>query len=216
MKSDKKIREDVLAELQWEPVLNATEIGVAVHNGVVTLSGNVDSFAKKTQAELVAKRVKGVKAVAIDINVDRWPEDNSNDTEVAAAIIAAFRYHTLVPKDKIRVKVENGWVTLEGAVEWQYQKKAAYDAIDLLQGVKGISDLIAVKPVVNKAILKDDIKRALERNADIQAANIDIQTSGNKVILKGQAGSWHEKNIIQRAAWASPGVTDVKDEIEVV
>lgn len=215
MKSDKKIQEDVMAELQWEPVLNAVEIGVSVREGVVTLTGNVNSYTKKRQAEMAAKRVKDVKAVAVDINVDIWPEDNNNDTELGTAIIDAFRWNTLVPDEKIKVKVEDGWITLEGEVEWHYQKAAAYNAINSLRGIKGISNLIIVKPAINKVLVKDEIKRALERNADVESSKIDIVTSGHKVTLKGKAGSWHERSIIERAVWASPGVTEVVDEIEI-
>lgn len=215
MKSDKKIQEDVMSELLWEPTLSAAEIGVAVKEGVVTLSGNVSNYMKKRQAELAAKRVKDVKAVAVDIVVDLWPEDNNNDTEIATAIVDAFRWNTLVPDDKIKVKVDNHWVTLEGEVEWQYQKTAAYNAINSLRGIKGISNLIVVKPIINKVLVKEEIKRALERNADIESGKVDVITSGHHVILKGKAGSWHEKNIIERAAWASPGVTNVVDEIEI-
>jgi osmotically-inducible protein OsmY len=215
MKSDMRIQEDVMAELKWEPTLSASEIGVAVHAGVVTLSGNVSSYMKKTQAEKAAKRVKDVKAVAVDINVDLWPEDNSNDTETATAIVDAFRWNTLVPDDKIKVRVENGWVTLEGEVEWQYQKTAAYYAINALRGIKGISNQILVKPAINRTLVKDEIKRALERSADVKASKVDVATAGHKVILKGTAGSWYEKNIIASAAWASPGVTEVVDEIEI-
>lgn len=216
MKSDKKIQEDVMAELQWEATLNATEIGVAVQHGVVTLSGNVNNYMKKRHAELAAKRVKDVKAVALDINVDLWPEDNSSDTEIAKAIIDAFSWNTLVPDDKIKIKVDHGWVTLEGEVEWQYQKTAAYNAINFLRGIKGISNLIVVKPVINKALMKEEIKRALERNADIKAGEVEIVTIGHRIILKGKVGSWYEKDIIERTAWASPGVTNVVDEIEIV
>lgn len=215
MKSDKKIQEDVMAELQWEPTLNAADIGVAVHQGVVTLSGNVNSYMKKRQAELAAKRVKDVKAVAVDINIDLWPDDNSNDTEIATAIIDAFRWNTLVPAPKIKIKVENSWVTLEGEVEWQYQKNAAYNAINFLRGIKGISNMIIVRPEASRVLVKEDIKRALERNADVEAANVEVLTSGHKITLRGKAGSWHEKGLIEKAAWASPGVTEVVDEIEI-
>lgn len=216
MKSDKKIQQDVMAELQWEPVLNATEIGVAVKDGVVTLSGHVGSYTQKRQAETAAKRVRDVKAVAIDLDVQLSTEDNSNDTEIGTAIVDAFRWNTLVPDDKIKAKVENGWVTLEGDVEWRYQKEAAYNAVNFLRGIKGVSNLIMVKPVINKSLVKDNIKKALERSADIEADKIDVLTSGHKVILKGKAGSWHEKNVIERAAWSSPGVVEVVDELELV
>lgn len=215
MKSDKKIQENVQEELQWEPILNATEIGVAVKDGVVTLSGNVNSYTEKRQAELAAKRVKDVKAVAMDINIDISSTDNNNDTEIGTAIVDAFSWNTLVPDEKIKARVENGWVTLEGEVEWQYQKEAAYNAVDLLRGIKGISNLIVVKPTINKSLIKDNIKKALERNADIEADKVEITTSGHKVILRGKVGSWHERGLVARAAWASPGVVDVLDEIEI-
>ncbi|MFA6059153.1 MAG: BON domain-containing protein [Taibaiella sp.] len=216
MKSDKKIQQDVIAELQWEPVLNATEIGVAVKDGVVTLSGHVGSYTQKRQAETATKRVRDVKAVAIDLDVQLSTEDNSNDTEIGTAIVDAFRWNTLVPDEKIKAKVENGWITLEGEVEWQYQKEAAYNAVNFLRGIKGVSNLIMVKPAISKSLVKDNIKKALERSADIEAEKIDVVTSGHKVTLKGKAGSWHEKNIIERAAWSSPGVNEVVDELELV
>lgn len=215
MKTDKKIQEEVIAELLWEPVLNATEIGVAVKGGVVTLSGNVNSYTKKRQAELAAKRVRDVKAVAVDINIDLSAEDNSNDTEIGTAIVDAFSWNTLVPDEKIKVKVENGWVTLDGNVEWQYQKVAAYNAVNLLRGIKGISNLISVKPAVNTILVKDNIKRALERNADIESDKVEVTTKGHTVVLKGKVGSWHERSLVERAAWASPGVVNVEDEIEI-
>lgn len=190
-------------------------IGVAVKDGVVTLSGNVNSYTKKRQAELAAKRVKDVKAVALDINIDISSTDNSNDTEIGTAIVDALRWNTLVPDEKIKARVENGWVTLEGEVEWQYQKEAAYNAVDLLRGIKGVSNLIGVKPVISKSLIKDNIKKALERNADIEADKVEITTAGHKVILRGKVGSWHERGLVARAAWASPGVADVLDEIEI-
>lgn len=216
MKSDKKIQSDVMAELQWEPILNATEIGVAVKSGVVTLTGNVNSYSKKRQVELATKRVKDVKAVAMDINVDLSPEDNSNDTELGNAVVNAFRWNSIVPVDRIRASVEKGWVTLEGDVEWQFQKEAAYNAINILRGVKGISNRIIVKPIVNKVLVKDNIKKALERNADIQSSKVNITTSGHTVTLNGKAGSWHERSLIEKAAWSSPGVSNVVDDLEIV
>lgn len=213
MKSDKKIQEDVMAELSWEPTLNATEIGVAVIGGVVTLSGHVDSYMKKTQAELAAKRVKDVKAVAVDLDVQLSFEDNSNDTEIATAIIDAFRWNAMIPDDKINILVEDGWVTLEGNVEWQYQKEAAYEAVNILRGVKGINNKLMVKPVIDRDLVEENIKKALERNADIESDKVSVNIIGHKIILKGEVGSWHERTLAERAAWASPGVLDVDDEI---
>lgn len=214
MKTDKKNQEDVIAELLWEPMLTAAEIGVAVKGGVVTLSGSVNNYMKKRQAELAAKRVRDVKAVAVDITIDLSPEDNSNDTEIGTAIVDAFNWNTMVPDEKVKVKVENGWVTLEGNVEWQYQKDAAYNSVLLLRGIRGISNLISVKPAVNKVLVKDNIKRALERNAAIESDKV-VTTTGHTVVLKGKVGSWHERNLVERAAWASPGVVNVKDEMEI-
>ncbi|MBZ4191622.1 BON domain-containing protein [Niabella beijingensis] len=215
MKSDKTIQQDVIAALQWEPILNAEEIGVAVTNGVVTLSGHVDKYIKKWKAESVAKRVKNVKAVAINISVEISASDNSNDTEIGEAIINAFRWNSLIPQDKIKVKVENGYVTLEGGVEWQYQKQEAYNTIKPLLGVKEVYNLLSVKPAISKALVKDQIKKAMTRNADIKSSKIDIDISGRKVILKGSVGTWQERTLIENAAWCSPGVTNVIDEIEV-
>ncbi|MCF3107650.1 BON domain-containing protein [Niabella sp. CC-SYL272] len=215
MKSDKKIQQDVIAALRWEPILNAEEIGVAVTDGVVTLSGHVNQYIKKWKAESVTKRVKNVKAVAINISVEISATDNSNDTEIGQAVINAFRWNSLIPQDKIKVKVEHGYVTLEGQVEWQYQKQEAYNAVKPLLGVKEVYNLLSVKPVVSKALVKDQIKKALTRNADIKSNKIDIDISGRKVILKGSVGTWQERSLIENAAWCSPGVTNVVDEIEI-
>ncbi|SDD02541.1 BON domain-containing protein [Niabella drilacis] len=215
MKSDKKIQQDVTEALQWEPILNATAIGVAVTDGVVTLSGHVDQYIKKRTAESVAKRVKNVKAVAVNISVEISSKDNSNDTEIGQAVVEAFRWNSLIPQDNIKVKVENGYITLEGCVEWQYQKQEAYKTVKPVLGVKEVYNLISVKPAISKALVKDQIKKAMARNADIKSDKIAIDISGRKVTLKGTAGSWQERTLIENAAWCSPGVTTVIDEIEV-
>ncbi len=196
-------------------VLNAAEIGVAVTDGVVTLSGHVDQYIKKGKAESVTKRVKNVKAVAVNISVEISSKDNNNDTEIGQTIVDAFRWNSLIPQNNIIVKVENGYVTLEGRVEWQYQKQEAYNAVKSLLGVKEVYNLISVKPAISKTLVKDQIKKAMARNADIKSNKIDIDISGRKVTLKGTAGSWQERSLIENAAWCSPGVTTVIDEIEV-
>lgn len=216
MRSDTKIQRDVMEELHWEPILNEAEIGVAVTDGVVTLSGHINSYTKKNKAEQAAKRVKGVKAVAVDLDVQLSFTDNDNDTEIAMAIVHAFRWNTLIPDTQLKVKVEMGWVTLEGEVEWQYQKEAAYTAVDVITGVKGIYNMILIRPTVDTAIIKENIKKALERNADIDADHISVSADGHQVTLKGKAASWLKRNLISRAAWSSPGVMEVIDEIEVV
>lgn len=215
MKSDRKIQQDVIEALQWEPILNAEEIGVAVTGGVVTLNGHVDQYIKKSKAESVAKRIKNVKAVAVNISVEISATDNSNDTEIGEAIVSTFRWNSLIPQDKIKVKIENGYVTLEGKVEWQFQKQEAYNAVKPLLGVKEVYNLLSVKPAISKALVKDQIKKAMTRAADIKSGKIDIDISGRKVILKGSVGTWQERTLIENAAWCSPGVANVIDEIEI-
>ena len=215
MKTDHEIQHDVMEELRWEPALNATEIGVAVHNGIVTLSGHVTFYSEKLAAEKAAKRVKGVKAVAEDIEV-KLADGNLSDTQVAENIVRAFEANTMIPDEKIQVKVDKGWVTLEGEVSWLYQKEAAAQAITYLGGVKGVSNWINVKPGVNATIIKENIRKALERSANLEANNIVIDTAGSKVILRGSARSWTERKEVERAAASAPGVTEVDDQLVIV
>ena len=213
MKTDEQIQKDVMEEISWEPQLDATEIGVAVHNGVVTLSGNVNTYLKKLAAERAAKRVKGVLGVAMDIEVRLGIDNQRNDTEIATAAVQALKWHTSVPEDKIRVAVEDGWITLEGQVRWQYQKTAAVDAVHSLTGVKGVTNLISLMQTVDTAAIKDKIRKALERNADVEASRIKVEASGNKVVLRGKVNSWNERRIVENVAWATPGVTAVEDDL---
>ncbi|BAU55063.1 BON domain-containing protein [Mucilaginibacter gotjawali] len=211
MKTDSEIQKNVMDELKWEPILNPSEIGVAVHNGVVTLSGYVDNYAKKIAAENAAWRVKGVQAVAEELEVRFLAGEKLPDNEIAENIVRTLKWHTTIPDEQIRVKVTEGWVYLEGEVDWNFQKEAAFNAIRFLQGVKGVSNLIVVKPRVNTNVVKDNIRKALERNADFEANNIKVETLGNKVILKGKTRSRVEKNSAERAAWSAPGVMAVED-----
>jgi osmotically-inducible protein OsmY len=213
MKTDEQIQKDVMEEISWEPQLDATEIGVAVHNGVVTLSGNVNTYLKKLAAERAAKRVKGVLGVAMDIEVRLGIDNQRNDTEIATAAVQALKWHTSVPEDKIRVAVEDGWITLEGQVRWQYQKTAAVDAVHSLTGEKGETNLITIMQTVDTAAIKDKIRKALERNADVEASRIKVEASGNKVVLRGKVNSWNERRIVENVAWATPGVTAVEDDL---
>lgn len=203
-------------ELSWEPILEASQIGVAVHHGVVTLSGSVNNYLKKVTAEKAARRVKDVKGVAMDIEVRLGNEEQRTDTEIADAAVTALRWNNAVPDDKIQVKVDNGWVTLTGDVKWQYQRRAAEDVMHSLTGVRGVSNLIRMVPPVNTVLVRDSIRRALERNADVEASRIDVETSGNMVILKGKVHSWNERTIVENAAWSSPGVTSVQDDLLIV
>ncbi|MGN6567508.1 MAG: BON domain-containing protein [Flavipsychrobacter sp.] len=213
MKNDQQLQQDVMNELKWDPILNASEIGVSVKHGVVTLSGYVNSYSKKIAAENAAKRVKGVSAVAEDIEVRLGLDNERNDTQIAEAALDALKWNSNVPDENIQIKVENGWITMEGEAEWQYQKDAAANAVRDITGVRGISNLIMLTPKIDATVIEKNIRRALQRSADIEANNIDIKTIGNKVILKGKARSWAERNEIERATWSSPGVTEIEDEL---
>jgi osmotically-inducible protein OsmY len=213
MKTDSEIQKDVMDELKWEPILNATEIGVAVKNGVVTLTGYVNNYAKKFAAENSAWRVKGVKAVAEELEVRLSDADQLTDAEIAESIVSTLRWHTAIPDEKIKIKVTNGWVYLDGEVDWNFQKESAFNTIRYLKGVKGVTNLLTVKPRVNATLVKANIRKALERNADLEAANIQVETLGNMVVLKGSTRSWIEKRAVERAVWSSPGVSTIDDEL---
>ncbi|MBS1688083.1 MAG: BON domain-containing protein [Bacteroidetes bacterium] len=213
MKNDQQLQQDVMDELKWDPILNASEIGVSVKKGIVTLSGYVNSYSKKIAAESAAKRVKGVSAIAEDIEVRLGLDDERNDTEIAEAALDALKWNSNVPNDRIKIKVENGWLILEGEADWQYQKDAAANAVRDITGVKGISNLVMLAPKADVSVIEKNIRRALQRSADIEANNIDIRTVGNKVIIKGKARSWAERSEIERAAWSSPGVTEIEDDL---
>ncbi|MBS1523523.1 MAG: BON domain-containing protein [Bacteroidetes bacterium] len=215
MKTDSEIQEDVMAELKWEPMLNATEIGVAVKEGVVTLSGTVSNYAKKMAAENATWRVKGVKAVAEELVVQLGEGDKSSDTEIAASILSTLRWNTVIPDDQIRIKVTDGRVDLSGEVDWNFQKEAVINAIRELKGVRSVSNEITVKPRVQSGNIKENIKKALERKADLEADNIRVETIGDHVILKGSARSWNERKTIAHAAWSTPGVALVEDKIVI-
>lgn len=215
MKTDLQIQQDVMDELSWDPILTASEIGVTAKNGVVTLTGYVNNYSKKLAAENAAKRVKDVKAVAMDIEIKLPSDSKKTDADIAAAVLNALKWSSFVPDDRVKPEVENGWITLEGEVEWQYQKESAANAVRDLIGVRGISNLIRVKPSVSPVLVKDVIKKALERSAVIEAAGINVVTEGGNIVLKGKVRSWGERGEVERAAWATPGVIDVKDELVI-
>jgi osmotically-inducible protein OsmY len=215
MKSDAQIQKDVMAELNWRPILDAAQIGVSVHEGVVTLTGLVDTYSKKLAAEYAAKNVSGVKAVAEDIQVGPSPSYSKTDTEIAEAVLNALKWHTAVVENKIRIKVEKGAVTLEGEVEWEYQRSAAKSAIENLAGVRMIYNFISVKPRVTAADLKSKINAALHRSAQIDANSIKVEISGSKVILSGTVHSIKEKEDADSAAWMAPGVSSVENRISI-
>lgn len=214
-RTDEEIQRDVLAELRWDARVKPNEIGVLVKDGVVTLTGSVDSFMKKWAAEDAAHRVKGVKAVANQVEV-RLPGDSQRtDTDIAAAVARALESDASLRLEKLDVTVSKGWVTLKGDVEWQYQKEDAERVVRRITGVKAVSNFITVKPRVTPTELKKKIEDALVRNAATDAERIQIEVQGSKVILKGTVRSWAERQEAERVAWSAPGVTQVENRITV-
>jgi osmotically-inducible protein OsmY len=215
MKSDSQIQKDVMEELKWEPFLKASEIGVAVKNGIVTLSGHVDSYTKKLAAENAAKKISGVKAIAEDIQIGVSPADKKTDTEIAEAVLNTLRWHSAVQEEKIKIKVENGNVRLEGEVEWEYQRNNAKVAIENLTGVRSVLNVITVKPKVTSADIQQKINAAFQRSASIDAGKITAEVLGSMVTLRGKVRSFIEKEDAEVAAWNAPGVTSVENKIEI-
>jgi len=209
--TDQEIQKDVIAELRWEQGLDASEIGVAVKDGVVTLTGKVDTYLKKWRAEEAAHRVSGVTAVANDIEVRTIGE--RTDTDIAAAAVHALKWDASLPAEKVHVTVDKGWVTLKGEVEWQFQKQEAERVVRRLWGVKGVSNLITLKPVASPTDLKKKIEDALVRSAEIDADSITVEVQGTKAILKGKVRTWAEKQEAERTAWLAPGITSVDNQI---
>jgi osmotically-inducible protein OsmY len=214
--TDKELKQHVQNALDWEPSLDASDIGVSVDEGVVTLRGNVASYAEKVAAERVALRVYGVKAVANDLVVHLVGGFERTDTEIAQASVAALKWNTVVPRDRVTVTVANGWLTLSGTLDWQYQKDAAARAVRDLMGVKGVTNSVTVQPRVKTMDVRDKIEAAFKRSAEIDARRINVIAADRKVILSGNVHSWAERQEAERAAWAAPGVTQVEDRLTIV
>ena len=215
MKSDNEIQKDIMAQLKWEPFLNASQIGVAVKNGIVTLSGQVDTYSKKTLAERAAKKVWGVKAIAEDIQVGISPSYRKTDAEVAEAVVNGLKWHTMIPEEKIKVSVEDGIVKLEGEVEWEYQRTQARSAIENLTGVRSVTNLISVKPKITSSDIQQKINAAFQRSATIDSGKITAEVLGSRVTLRGKVRSFTEKEDAENAAWFAPGVTSVNSKLEI-
>jgi osmotically-inducible protein OsmY len=213
--NDKQIQQAVIDELDWEPSVHAGHIGVTASNGVVTLSGHVPTYWEKRTAERAAQRVKGVKAIVEEIEVQLRGEDRWADDTIAERALQSLASDAAVPKDRITLKVEDGWVTLTGEVDWHFQKTAAEHDVHNITGVRGLTNQISIKPQVQRFEVRAKIAKALARTAALDAAAISIQTDDGSVTLKGKVHSWSERRLVEDAAWSAPGVTEVNDKLTI-
>ena len=212
---DAALKQNVVDELEFEPMINATHIGVAVDKGIVTLTGHVETYAQKLAAENVVAKVKGVKGIAEEIEVRPAGANRTADDEIAKRAVNVLTWNVIVPDGAIKVKVQKGWVTLTGKVEWHYQKEAGGNAIRALAGVQGVTNLVELTPRASVFDVKRGIEDALKRNAEVEAKRIKVEVLDGKVTLEGQVDTWLERNAAERAAWAAPGVKAVVDHIRV-
>jgi osmotically-inducible protein OsmY len=213
MTSDSQLQHDVLEELEWRPSIDASKIGVTAANGVVTLTGTVSQYADKMEAERIAKNIAGVKAVADDIEVR--VAGTINDTAIASAALAALKWHAWIPNEKIKVTVRDGWITLEGTVDWQYQREAAGDAVCHLQGVRGVRNEIGITARPQPKDIRKKIEAAFKRSAEIDAQHVQVEARNNQVILTGNVSTAAEREEAERVAWAAPGVIAVDNRLTV-
>ncbi|HXW96905.1 MAG TPA: BON domain-containing protein [Gemmatimonadales bacterium] len=216
MKADKELQRDVMDELRYEPSLDEKEIGANASNGLVTLTGRVKSYAEKLAAIRAVERVAGVRAIANELHVAPPQLFEHTDVEIAEAAIRALEWSTSVPHDQVKARIEKGWVTLEGKVDWKFQRDSAEEAIRLLAGVRGVTNLIIVEPAVTPGEVSRKIAAALSRSAALHAQEIKVEARDRKVTLKGTVHSWDERREAEHAAWAAPGVTAVENQLAVV
>lgn len=219
MKTDQQLQHDVMEEIKWDPHLKsiATQIGVTAKDGVITLSGEVDTYRKKIAAEHAAQRVAGVKVVAVDMVVNLEGQSSKTDMEIARAVNEALKWNSSIKEDTIEVKVENGWVFLDGTTEWEFQRKIVEGTVHELAGVRGVTNRIVVtsKASVTPSEVKEKIASAFHRSATIDSSAIRVEVAGTKVKLTGKVRTWIERQQAEEAAWASPGIVEVENKIEV-
>ncbi|MDT8909226.1 ornithine aminotransferase [Pseudomonas sp. AF76] len=211
--SDLSLRQHILEELEFHPDINAANIGATVDNGVVTLSGHVSSYAEKINAERAVKSIRGVRALAQEIQVRPDKNAGTTDDAIAARALSIIAWSSDVPEQDINITVQNGWVTLEGQVDWQYQKEAVERAVHKLSGVVAIDNRLALRARVNVEDVRQRIEQALKRNAEVDAQRIQVKVEGDTVKLQGRVHLWRERKIAERAAWSVPGVRQVEDHL---
>lgn len=214
-RQDRDLRRDVLDELDWDPEVDATKIGVTAADGVVTLTGIVRSFTDRWMAEKIAKRVGGVAGIANELHVALVDEDRRDDTDIAISALNALEWNSRVPKEQVKVTVREGWIQVEGEVEWEFQRRAAEDAVRWLRGVRGVTNSIVVNPHVSASDVKQKIETAIRRNAELDANTIHVETADTTVTLTGKVRSFAEREDAVHAAWSAPGVTRVIDHIAI-
>jgi len=214
--TDKELKQHIENALDWDPRLNAKDVGVSVAEGVATLRGNVASFSERMVAERIALRVYGVKAVANDLIVKLPDSSKRTDTEIAQAAVAALKWNAVIPNDRVTIAVANGWITLSGSLTWNYQKEAASRAVRDLLGVNGVFNNIVVQPRDKTVDVRGKIEAAFKRSAEVDARRISVVAEDGKIILSGNVHSWMERQEAERAAWAAPGVTQVEDRLSIV
>lgn len=215
MKTDAQLKADVTHELEWDTSINATHVGVSVSQGVVTLSGHLETYAEKHAVERAVERVEGVTAVAIELEVKLAPNHRRSDSEIAQAIEIAFNWHVFIPSDRIHVKVEQGWVTLTGEVDWEYQRYTAEKSVRPITGVIGLTNQITLKAQVPPGDISHRIRDALTRQAEREARHVEVTVHGSVVTLRGKVHSLAERAAIQGASWSAPGITQVVNELRV-